>query len=196
MGQSINYIQSKKVTQNMFYRTKVVDYVRVSPQLLNLEKEERVIQEIRHKYESFVDKELGIVIDVSNISEIKDGRIMPGDGGVFYETEFELLTFKPENQEVVPGKIKDITDFGAFITMGPVDGMIHISQTMNDFVSFGKDKVLNGKETSRNLKVGDFCRARVIAASFKDATNPKIGLTMRQDYLGRPEWWEETKDKK
>ena len=75
--------------------------------------------------------------------------------------------------------------------MGPTDGMIHISQTMDDFVSFAKDKVLTGKESKRALKVGDKCRARIIAVSIKDPTNPKLGLTMRQAGLGKLEWVEE-----
>ena len=177
----------------MFYKTNVVDYIRVAPESLNLEKESRVIKEIKRKYESFIDKDIGIVIDVSQINKVGDGKIIPGDGAVYYETDFELLTFKPENQEIVIGKIKDITDFGAFITMGPVDGMIHIAQTMNDFVSFSKDKALAGRDSKKGIKVGDTAKARVIAISFKDAANPKIGLTMRQDFLGKPEWWENYK---
>ena len=94
-------------------------------------------------------------------------------------------------QEVVLGKIKDIADFGAFINLGPIEGMIHISQTMDDFVSFSKDKVLTGKESRRSLKVNDLCRARIIAVSFKDPSNPKLGLTMRQPDLGKLEWVEE-----
>ena len=69
--------------------------------------------------------------------------------------------------------------------------MIHISQTMDDFVSFSKDKTLSGKETKRVLKVGDVCRARIIAVSFKDVLNPKLGLTMRQQGLGRLDWLKE-----
>ena len=91
-------------------------------------------------------------------------------------------------QEVVVGKIKDIAEFGAFINIGPIDGMIHISQTMDDFVSFSKDKTLTGKETKRVLKANDLCRSRIIAVSFKDVLNPKLGLTMRQQGLGRLDW--------
>jgi DNA-directed RNA polymerase subunit E' len=69
--------------------------------------------------------------------------------------------------------------------------MIHISQTMDDFVSFSKEKVLAGKETKKTLKVGDSCRARIIAVSFKDVANPKLGLTMRQPGLGRFDWIKE-----
>jgi len=92
---------------------------------------------------------------------------------------------------VVYGKIKDIADFGAFINIGPIEGMIHVSQTMDDFVSFSKEKVLQGKDSKRSLKVGDKCKARVIAVSYKDLANPKMGLTMRQKGLGKLEWIDE-----
>lgn len=100
------------------------------------------------------------------------------------------------SQEVVLGKIRDIVDFGAFITLGPIDGMIHISQTMDDFVSFSKEKTLSGKESKKNLKVNDVCRARIIAVSFKDPLNPKLGLTMRQQGLGRLDWIEDEEEAK
>ena len=99
--------------------------------------------------------------------------------------------FKREFKEILLGRIKDIADFGAFMTIGPIEGMIHVSQTMDDFVSFSKDKTLAGKETKKSLRIGDKCRARVIAVSYKDVMNPKIGLTMRQPSLGRLDWLEE-----
>ena len=154
------------------------------------------IKRIRKKYDGYISNELGIVIDVSNLKEIGEGVIIPGDGSSYYETKFEVLTFKPELQEVILGKIKDIVDFGAFITLGPIDGMIHISQTMDDFVSFSKEKTLAGKESKKSLKINDVCRARIIAVSFKDPLNPKLGLTMRQQGLGRLDWIEEEEEKK
>lgn len=180
----------------MFYRTSLKDFIRVPPRLFGLDIESAVLKSIKEKFAGYIDKDLGIVIDVVKINDIKEGTIIPGDGAAFYETIFETLTFRPEMQEVVVGKIRDIADFGAFISMGPIEGMIHISQTMDDFVSFSKEKVLSGKESNRILKVGDICRARLIAVSFKDITNPKIGLTMRQQGLGKIEWIEDEKAQK
>jgi len=57
--------------------------------------------------------------------------------------------------------------FGAFIDMGVMRGMIHISQTMDDYVSFSKTNSLLGKATKRNLKQGDLCMARIVAISHK-----------------------------
>ena len=172
----------------MFYKIELKDHIRVPPSLFNLPLEEGIIKRIKTKYTGFISRELGIVIDVGGLKEIGEGIIIPGDGASYYDILFELLTFKPEMQEIVLGKIKDIAEFGAFINIGPIDGMIHISQAMDDFVSFSKDKTLTGKEAKRVLKVNDICRARIIAVSFKDILNPKLGLTMRQPGLGRLDW--------
>ena len=180
----------------MFYKVEIKDHIRVPPNLFSLPLEEAVTKRLKTKYSGFISKDLGIVIDVSGMKEIGEGIIIPGDGASYYDVSFELLTFKPEMQEIVLGKIKDIAEFGAFINIGPIDGMIHISQTMDDFVSFSKDKTLSGKETKRTLKIGDLCRARIIAVSFKDILNPKLGLTMRQQGLGRLDWIKEESEEK
>ncbi len=180
----------------MYYNVQLKDHIRVAPRYFDLPVNEAVLKCIKNKYDGYIDPELGIVVDVLSLEDVHEGIIIPGDGASYYETVFNIVTFKPELQEVLPGKIKDIADFGAFISLGPIEGMIHISQTMDDFVSFAESKVLTGKESKRILKVGDKCRARVIAVSFKDITNPKLGLTMRQPGLGKAEWMLEEETKK
>lgn len=175
----------------MFYRLTIEDHVRVAPKLFGHEIKDALLKSVRTKYDGIIDQALGVIVDVGDIREVGEGNIIPGDGAAYYKTTFELITFRPELQEVVVGKIKDIADFGAFLTLGPIDGMIHISQTMDDFVSFAKEKTLTGRDSKHILKTGDFCRARIIAVSFKDVTNPKIGLTMRQPSLGKLDWIEE-----
>lgn len=175
----------------MYYEIEVRGHIRVPPSLFKEDLKECITKSINDKYDGLISKTLGAVIAVTEIIGIGEGVIIPGDGAAYYDTRFKILTFKPELQEVVLGKVIDITDFGAFVDMGALDGMIHIGQTMDDFVSFSKANVLTGKETKKVLKVGDKVRARVIAISFKDVTNPKIGLTMRQPRLGAEHWIEE-----
>nr|MBA4404942.1 DNA-directed RNA polymerase [Nanoarchaeum sp.] len=175
----------------MFYELTVQDHVRVPPNKFGENVEESVIKSLNQTFEGYVSEELGFVVGISSVDNIGEGVIIPGDGAAYYETTFKLYVFRPEMQEVVLGKISDITDFGAFIDMGPVDGMIHVSQTMDDFVSLNKENTLTGKESKRVLKVNDICRARIVAISFKESTNPKIGLTMRQGWLGNIKWVED-----
>ena len=172
----------------MFYEIKVKGHVRVDPSLFAEETAKAITAALEKRFEGFISKELGVVVGVTKVDEVGEGKVIPGDGAAYYDTEFRILSFKPEMQEVILGKISDITDFGAFINIGPLDGMIHVSQTMDDFVSFAKSNVLTGKESKRNLKVNDPCRARIIAVSYKDISNPRIGLTMRQHRLGAVGW--------
>lgn len=175
----------------MFYETQVKSHVRVSPTLFKTDTKKAIFQELTKKFENFVSPELGIVIGITEILDVREGIIVPGDGAAYYDTTYRILTFKPEMQEIILGNISDITEFGAFMDIGPIDGMIHVSQTMDDYVNFSKTNVLTGKETKKVLKVGDKCRARVVAISYKDITNPKIGLTMRQPMLGNLNWIKE-----
>lgn len=175
----------------MYYKTKVKDFIRVPPSSFEEDTKQAVVHEIKNKFNGYISAELGFVIDVSEINNIGEGTILAGDGSAHYNVEFTLLTFKPEMQEIIIGKVTNVADFGAFLNIGPVEGMIHISQTMNDFVSFSKDGVLLGKNSKHTLKAGDVCKARIIAVSYKDLQNPKIGLTMRQTGLGKDEWIEE-----
>jgi len=179
----------------MFYEVKLKDYVRVPPKLIANDVKVSVLKSLNEKYEGYISKDLGIVISVGGVDDIKEGVIIPGDGAAYYDTEFKLIVFRPELQEVLLGTVTDITDFGVFFNIGSIDGMIHISQTMDDHVTVNKAGSLAGKDGKKVLKVNDKCRARIIAVSYKDVNNPKIGLTMRQPWLGNLKWIKDARKK-
>ncbi len=176
----------------MFYLIEVEDFIRVEPKLFGLPTAQAVEEQLKETYTNHFDKELGIVIAVAGVSSIQEGIIIPGDGAAYYKSNFKLVVWRPEMQELVYGTISEITNFGAFIDLGPAQGMIHISQTMDDYVSFSKTNTLVGKSGKKSLKKGDNCIARIVAISYK-LGEPKIGLTMRQPGLGKIEWIEEEK---
>ncbi len=176
----------------MFYIVEVEDHIRVEPKLFGLPTHEAVEKQLEETYNEYYNKELGKVVAVIEILAVGDGVIIPEDGAAYYKSSFRLLVWKPELLELVHGKISEITSFGAFIDMGVMRGMIHISQTMDDFVSFSKSNALLGKASKRSLKEGDFCLARLVAISHK-GDEPKMGLTMRQPGLGKLEWIKEDK---
>ena len=178
----------------MFYLIDVEDFIRVEPKLFGLPTKEAVEQQLKETYAKYFDKELGIVVAVAKVSGIEEGIIIPSDGAAYYKSKFQLVVWRPEMQELIYGTIEEITNFGAFINLGATQGMIHISQTMDDFVSFSKTNTLTGKSSKRSLKKGDNCLARVVAISYK-LGELKIGLTMRQPGLGKLEWIDEDKQK-
>lgn len=178
----------------MFYLATVEDYIRVEPRYFGLPTMEAIEKQLNESYVDSVTKDLGFVISVISVEDVGDGIIIPGDGAAFYNSKFKVLVWKPELHELVFGKIKEITNFGAFIDMGVAQGMIHVSQTMEDYVSLSKVGTLHGKASKKSLAVGDDCMARIVAISFKSG-EPKIGLTMRQPGLGKLEWIQEKKIK-
>ncbi len=179
----------------MFYLLEVEDHVRVEPKHFGLPTREAVEKQLNESFVDKVSKELGFIVAVVSVDSVEAGVIIPGDGAAFYRSKFKLLVWKPELHEIIYGTISDITNFGAFIQIGPAQGMIHISQTMEDYVSLSKTGTLSGKASKRNLGKGDDCIARVVAISFKGG-EPKIGLTMRQPGLGKIEWIKEDKKKR
>ena len=121
------------------------------------------------------------------------GKLIAGDGGTFHRVEFDALTFYPKLQEIVNGEIVDITDFGAFVRIGPTDALLHLSQIMDDYLkSDVASGVILANQSGRTLKVGSTIRTRITAVSLgKAATMGKIGITCRQPFLGADEWIQE-----
>lgn len=174
------------------------DTIRIPPKLFSESLEISVLKALMENYEGRLDKDLGVIITVMNPREISDGKIIPGSGSSYHDVIFDVLTFKPELHEVIKGNISEITEFGAFVRFGPIDGLIHVSQITDDFMSYNeKTNSLTGKESKKILKAGDIVNARVIAVSTKNTVaDSKINLTMRQDGLGKEEWIKEKKKKR
>jgi len=180
----------------MYKIMNVEERIRVPPEKLSMNVKESVKESIIDQLEGSIDPRFGVILACISVDEVGEGKIVAGDPSVHYNTKFKLLTFKPELHELSYGEIIDNTEFGSFVRIGPMDGLIHISQLMDDFVSFdNKNSVFLGKESKRTLKEGDKVRARIISVSFGKEDN-KIGLTMRQPGLGNLMWLEEEKKKK
>ncbi len=174
----------------MFNLITLQDTIRIPPETFGNPLEKVGRDQVKAKYEGIVDEELGYVIAVTGIEVSPIGKIIPGDGATYHKVAFSLLAFYPIIQEVVEGDVVEIADFGAFIRIGPVDALLHVSQLMDDYISYDeKQGVLLGKETKRKLTSSDQVRVRITAVSLGRAgSSGKIGVTARQPFLGKLEW--------
>ena len=178
----------------MYQIVSAEEEIPVPPTKLNLDVEQAVRESIEEKLEGKIDNEVGVILAVTDIDKVGEGKILPGDPCVYYPVSFKILTWMPKEHEVVEGEVVDITEFGAFVRCGALDGLVHVSQIMDDFVSYDeKGGQLIGKQSHRSLKEGDPVRARIISISFKEQS--KLGLTMRQPMLGSLKWATEEKPK-
>lgn len=168
--------------------------IRVPPQFLGKELREAVAAAIEKEFVGFWGEE-GIFLAVTDVKEVGEGKIIPGDGAVYYATTFSVLAFRPVVHELIEGEVSEITEFGVFVKLGPIDGLVHVSQVMDDYVNYSEAGMLTGKDSKRTLKAKEKVRARIIAISLKSAKGSKIGLTMRQPGLGKIEWIEAEKNR-
>ncbi|MFA6268930.1 MAG: DNA-directed RNA polymerase [archaeon] len=174
----------------MFYTTKIVDKVRVPAKKLGAKVKDSLLDICREDYEGRINEEYGVIIAVTAIGEVGLGHVIPGDGAAYYEAEIEMLTYKPHIQEVTRGTITEATEFGAFVRIGPIEGLIHVSQIMDDFINYdSKLPGFVGKKSDKKLVPEDNVLARIVTISLKgDTSSSKIGLTMRQPFLGKADW--------
>ena len=178
------------MTSQLFSISTLVDVVRIPPSLFGTTLKKAAINILKEKYESMINADLGYIIMILDAKVEEMGKMIAGDGGTFHKVEFDALTFYPKLQEIVQGEIVDITDFGAFVRIGPTDALLHLSQVMDDYLkSDVKSGMIIANQSGRTLKVGSTIRSRITAVSLgKAAAMGKIGITCRQPFLGADEW--------
>lgn len=179
------------------------EVIRIPPNKIGDKYEETAKEEAIKKLESkigILDRSLVrdvndrkyVVIMVLDASLDGEGYLVHGDGGVYQPVKVKSLAYQPTLQEVIEGEVTDITKIGAFVRIGPLEALLHVSQIMDDRLEIDLDnKKLIGKETKKDLKVGDVIRTRIVSISLSDmlSKGAKIGLTMRQNFLGKLSWF-------
>jgi DNA-directed RNA polymerase subunit E' len=168
----------------------VKDVFKMSPEYFDQDIEKVAANVLQGKYEGRIDKDMGVIIAVFNVRNISDGTIYPGDPSTHHEAEFDVLSYMPHVDEIVSGQVTELVEFGAFVRIGPMDGLVHVSQIAGDFLSFDKkNQAFVSKRSGINLKKGDTVYAKVSTVSMKNTIkDSKIALTMKHDGLGKPEW--------
>lgn len=175
------------------------DIVRIPPGMLGEDFNALASRLTQESFQNKVEGDGSFTLLVKDIEPQGEGRIIHGDGAVYQKVEFDSLLFRPMLHEVVEGTVCEILKFGAFVRFGPLDGLLHISQIMDDRIDVDVDgRRLLGKDTKRELRLGDSVRARIVSLSINERSprESKIGLTMRQPGLGKLEWLEEDRKKK
>ena len=183
----------------MYMLTQREKVVRIPPDKLGDDLNGVVNSLAMEAYEGQIEGNDALTVLVKNIEPIGQGRIVHGDGAVYQTVKYEAIIFRPQLQEVIEGIVVEVLKFGAFVRFGPLDGLLHISQIMDDRIDVDDSgQRLLGKDTKRDLKVGDVVRARIVALSLNERNQreSKIGLTMRQPGLGKIEWIAEDRAKK
>jgi DNA-directed RNA polymerase subunit E' len=177
----------------MFQIIDAEDVVRVEPLNFSESLNKMAEKMLKIKYESTLSPEFGYIILIINVKADKVGKILPSDGATYHNVNFKILAYLPKLQEVVEGEVVEITDFGAFVRIGPTDALLHLSQITDEYLSSDvRQGQITAQQSSRTISVGTKMRVRVTALSLaRGSSMGKIGVTCRQPFLGAIDWIEE-----
>jgi len=182
----------------LYYLKTIEEKIRIPANLLGSDLEDAVLKILRDKFERRGFRDTGLVLSINDTDVTGEGVILPGDNGVYYIVKFDALCFVPYVNEVHNAVVKEIVDFGAFASIGPLQGLLHVSQIGSEkFFYDKKSKVLSSTGQKRSVKKDDELVLKISTVSIK--SNPqdtKIGLTMRPLGLGKVEWLVKEEKKK
>ena len=169
----------------MYYIYDVKDTFKMPPDQFGEDIAKVAAKVLQRKYEGMIDRDMGIIVCVFDVGNISDGVVYPGDPSTHHDADFKVLSYMPQVEEIVSGDVTELADFGAFVRIGPMDGLVHVSQIANDFISLDK-KVSSfiSRKTGISLKKGDIVYAKISTISMKNSIkDSKIALTMRPEGL-------------
>ncbi|MFC7391549.1 30S ribosomal protein S1 [Scopulibacillus cellulosilyticus] len=136
----------------------------------------------RHFVEDFTDYK-GQKLDVKIVELDREKRKVILSHRAVLDEEAALAKQKTLNEikpgDILEGTVQRITDFGAFVDIGGVDGLVHISQLAHHRVETPQEVVSEG----------DTVKVKVLSI---DSDNERISLSIKDTQPGP---WEEAKGK-
>lgn len=101
----------------MFILSEISDLIRIPPSALNVPIQHSISDELNKKYANKIIANLGLVITIWDILDIKDGLLKPGDGGSYVEVRFRSIVWKPFRGEILTGWVTECTAKGIKVRM-------------------------------------------------------------------------------
>jgi DNA-directed RNA polymerase subunit E' len=167
------------------------DVVRIPPDRLGHDLDKACAEIARETFEGRVHGANSLLVFVKSVKAAGAGKVVHGDGAVYQKVDYDALMFDVDNGEVVLGTVVEVMKFGAFVRFGPLDGLLHISQLMDDRINVDEtNQRLLGKDSKRDLRIDDDVQSRIVSVSVNELAprESRIGLTMRQTGLGKLTW--------
>ncbi|MCS7122346.1 MAG: DNA-directed RNA polymerase [Candidatus Micrarchaeota archaeon] len=171
------------------------EYVKIPSHMLNMNKDEAVREVLLNQYKNKYFETFGLVLDIIDVNVESENVIMINDPKIYFKTRFKLLSFTLDRKEVFLGIVREITDFGAFVLIGPFEGLLNISQISDEKWIFNKEKKrYENTDKTKTLEIGDLVYVKVSSITMKEGpAKAKISLTCRSAGLGNLKWIEQAK---
>ncbi len=148
----------------MFYLLDVQAKTSLSPEQLDPNKnaDELLLKTLRQSLEGVVLEDIGLVVAVISCRVKGEGLIPPRSPDIFFNTEIELVCFRPLEGEILEGEIVNVTETGAFVNIGSLDGFWPRNRISNKRLRFNvKRGTLEDRDSEVVVKRKDKVRVEV-----------------------------------
>ena len=180
----------------MYIEVTKEDTIRIPPEYLRkgVSLTDHIDRLASRSFEGRFDEENRLIVVTYDHETLGRGRIIHGDGAIYQPIRFKAILFEVADHEVVEGAVSEVSEFGAFVRIGPLEALLHLSQIMEDRVNVnvGAQRI---EGATTGLSLGEFTtvRARIVQAALNNADprSSKIGVTCKQPGLGALEWLED-----
>lgn len=174
----------------MFILSEVSDLVPIPPHAFGIPIEEALTNELSKKYANKVIKNLGLIVAVWDLLEIKEGKLKPGEGSAFVETRFRCVVWKPFVGEVLTGWVSDCTSEGIRVRMNFFDDIFIPKNYLYENCDFRETEKawvwLPEEGTELFIDINEKIRFRIEEEFFTDI-KPKEELSVSDDYDNQPQ---------
>ena len=119
------------------------------------------------------------------------GKIIHGDGAIYQRVRFKALHFTMEANEVVDGAVSEVSEYGAFVRIGPIEALLHKSQILDEPINVNPaERRIEGAKSGKLIEVGTNVRSRIVSKAINqnDPRSSKIGLNCKMAGLGAHQW--------
>ena len=157
----------------MYFLAEINGLFPVEPKYLRLDKDpkELVLNLARNSMEGQVIEGVGQIIAVMDIELRGYGEIKLRDPRVYFNTKFKVLLYRPVKNEVVLGKVENITEASLNINIGSFDAVLPMNQiSTQNFRYIAKRQEARSKRGKIVIRKGDWIRAKVVRYHFKAST--------------------------
>ena len=187
--------ESRRRKKDMYSLITREDTIRIPAEYIRAgRKLEEHIDELAHDaFEGRFDENEDYTLLTFDHEAVGRGKIIHGDGAIYQNVRFKALIFTMENNEVVDGAVSEVSEYGAFVRIGPVEALLHKSQILDEPVQVhlsAQNKRIEGSQSGKHLEEGSPVRSRIVSKSINqnDPRSSKIGLNCKMDGLGAFDW--------
>lgn len=174
----------------MFILSEVSDLVPIPPSAFSTPIEEALTNELSKKYANKVIKNLGLIVAIWDLLEIKEGKLKPGEGSAFVETRFRCVVWKPFVGEVLSGWVNDCTSEGIRVRMNFFDDIFIPKNYLFENCDFRESERawvwVPEEGTELFIDINEKIRFRVEEEFFTDI-KPKEGESVSDDTDNQPQ---------